>query len=169
MSGLDPFRRRLDVLDERIARLLGERFDVCREVACYKSRHGIAMMQPGRVAEVRARYLARGAEVNLPESFTSELFELLIGATCQMEDELMGTPESERVARPQRPRSRRGARALSERGAVAERRAIAERGGLSERGAASERGTVAERGAVAERGRLVSGIRASGGAGAGAS
>ena len=29
---------------------------------CYKREHEIPMMQPGRVAEVRARYLARGAE-----------------------------------------------------------------------------------------------------------
>jgi chorismate mutase-like protein len=96
MSGLDPFRRRLDELDEQIARLLGERFEVCREVAHYKSEHDIAMMQPDRVAQVRARYLARGAEVDLPADFTAELFELLIAATCRMEDELMGTPEHER-------------------------------------------------------------------------
>ena len=96
-SGLDPFRRRLDELDEQIARLLGERFEVCREVAEYKSEHDIPMMQPERVAEVRARYLARGAEVDLPEDFTAELFDLLIAATCRMEDELMGTPEHERT------------------------------------------------------------------------
>jgi hypothetical protein len=47
------------------------------------------MMQPDRVAEVRARYLARGAEVELPADFTVELFDLLIGATCKLEDELM--------------------------------------------------------------------------------
>jgi 4-amino-4-deoxychorismate mutase len=119
MSGLEPFRRRLDVLDAEIARLLGERFDVCREVAQYKSKHGIAMMQPGRVAEVRARYLERGAEVNLPEYFTSELFELLIASTCQMEDDLMGTPETERVGRPERGRAMH--RGLSERGRLASR------------------------------------------------
>jgi chorismate mutase len=90
-AGLEPFRRRLDELDEQIARLLGERFQTCREIALYKQAHAIAMMQPGRVAQVRARYLARGAEVRLPEDFTQALFELLIGATCKLEDELMGT------------------------------------------------------------------------------
>jgi hypothetical protein len=52
-------------------------------------------MQPGRVAEVRARYLARGRDAELPEDFTEELFQLLIGATCRMEDELMATPVSD--------------------------------------------------------------------------
>lgn len=92
MSDLDSFRRRLDRLDDQIARLLGERFEICREIAQYKGAHEIPMMQPNRVAEVRARYLARAAEVDLPSDFTADLFELLIGATCRMEDELMGTP-----------------------------------------------------------------------------
>jgi chorismate mutase len=93
VSGLEPFRHRLDVIDDELARLLGERFDVCREVALYKSEHEIPMMQPDRVEEVRARYLARGAEVDLPADFTSDLFDLLIAATCRAEDELMAAQE----------------------------------------------------------------------------
>ena len=89
-NGLGGFRERLDPIDEEISRLLGERFEICREVAEYKSEHGIPMMQPERVAEVCERYLARGAAAGLPEDFSSELFELLIGATCRLEDELMG-------------------------------------------------------------------------------
>jgi len=89
MSGMEPFRRRLDELDEQIVRLLGERFDVCREVAEYKSEHDIAMMQPDRVEQVRAGYLARGERAGLPGDFTESLFELLIGATCKLEDELI--------------------------------------------------------------------------------
>jgi chorismate mutase-like protein len=88
-NGLTGFRERLDSIDEEIARLLGERFQICREVAEYKSEHGIPMMQPERVAEVRARYLARGADANLPADFSGDLFELLIAATCKLEDELM--------------------------------------------------------------------------------
>ena len=89
-NGLGQFRERLDPIDEEISRLLGERFEICREVAEYKSEHGIPMMQPERVAEVCARYLARGAAAGLPEDFSAQLFELLIGATCKLEDELMG-------------------------------------------------------------------------------
>jgi chorismate mutase len=91
-NGLEPHRRRLDGLDDEIARLLGERFEVCREIARYKLAHGIPMMQPQRVDAVRERYLARGAEAKLPAEFTGELFELLIAATCREEDELMASP-----------------------------------------------------------------------------
>lgn len=89
VTGLEPFRRRLDELDEQIARAFGERFQICREIALYKREHEIPMMQPGRVEQVRARYLARGEEVNLPADFTGALFELMIGATCKLEDELI--------------------------------------------------------------------------------
>lgn len=100
MSGLEPYRRRLDELDEAIAGAFGERFEVCRQIAHYKREHAIPMMQPDRVQEVRARYMARGAQLELPADFTSALFELMIAATCRMEDELMaaGGTEDERTA-----------------------------------------------------------------------
>ena len=98
MSGLAPYRKRLDELDERIARLFGERFEICREIARYKLAHDIPMMAPQRVAEVRARYLANGAAVNVPADFSAELFQLLIGASCRMEDELMASPALERAS-----------------------------------------------------------------------
>lgn len=88
-TGLEPFRRRLDEIDDQIAKLLGERLDICREVAVYKSEHEIPMMQPERVKIVRQRYLDRGAEAGLPEDFSSDLFDLLIATTCRLEDELM--------------------------------------------------------------------------------
>jgi chorismate mutase len=96
MSGLEPFRHRLDAIDDEIARLLGERFEICREVAVYKSEHEIPMMQPDRVRIVRDRYLARGAEADLPQDFTADLFDLLIAATCRAEDELMDRLEADR-------------------------------------------------------------------------
>jgi chorismate mutase-like protein len=88
-EGLAGFRARLDEIDDAIAKLLGERFDICRAVAHYKSAHDIPMMQPDRVVQVRERYLARGTAVGLPEDFSAELFEVLIGATCRLEDEII--------------------------------------------------------------------------------
>jgi chorismate mutase len=87
--GLAPFRARLDEIDAQLVDLLGERFQICREVAVYKSENEVPMMQPGRVEVVRARYLQHGAEVDLPGNFTAALFDLMIEATCRAEDELM--------------------------------------------------------------------------------
>jgi 4-amino-4-deoxychorismate mutase len=97
-GGLEPYRRRLDEIDEEIAKLFGERLQICREVAAYKSEHGIPMMQPDRVRVVRERYLTRGAEHELPEEFSAALFELLIGTTCRLEDELMDELAKKRSA-----------------------------------------------------------------------
>lgn len=88
-AGLAPFRARLDEIDAQLVDLLGERFQICREVAVHKAENEIEMMQPGRVEIVRARYLQHGAEVDLPADFTAAFFDLLIAATCRAEDELM--------------------------------------------------------------------------------
>jgi 4-amino-4-deoxychorismate mutase len=114
MSGLEPFRQRLDGLDEEITRLLGERFEVCREIALYKRAHDVPMMQPDRVAMVRQRYRERGVVLQLPPDFTAAMFDLLIEATCRMEDELMESlpegmtieslPEDELDEAPANPR-----------------------------------------------------------------
>jgi chorismate mutase len=88
-DGLAPFRARLDQIDAQLVELLGERFQICREVAVHKSENDIDMMQPGRVEIVRARYLQHGAEVDLPADFTASFFDLMIDATCRAEDELM--------------------------------------------------------------------------------
>jgi 4-amino-4-deoxychorismate mutase len=88
-AGLAPFRARLDEIDAQLVDLLGERFQICREVAIHKAENEIDMMQPGRVEIVRARYLQHGAEVDLPGDFTAGFFDLMIDATCRAEDELM--------------------------------------------------------------------------------
>jgi chorismate mutase len=90
---LEPYRQRLDELDEQISHLLGERFAVCREIAEYKRVHEIPMMQPERVAHVRDGYLERGRRAELPPDFSLALFELMIDATCRMEDELIGAAD----------------------------------------------------------------------------
>jgi chorismate mutase len=97
-AGLAPFRARLDEIDAHLVDLLGERFQICREVAVHKSEKGIEMMQPGRVEIVRARYLQHGAEVDLPSDFTAGFFDLMIDATCRAEDELMGRLAGEEAA-----------------------------------------------------------------------
>src|SRR3954453_7675416 len=88
-EGLEPFRRRLDEIDEQIAKLLGERLDICREVAVYKSEHEIPMIKPDRGKIGSQRSPSRGAEAGLPADFFASLFELLIATTCRLEDELM--------------------------------------------------------------------------------
>jgi chorismate mutase-like protein len=97
---LAEYRKRLDELDDAIVRLLGERLDVCREVAVHKRASAIPMMQPERVAEVRAAYLRRGADAGLPDDFTRRFFDLLIATTCRLEDEIIDDAPAAPVRSP---------------------------------------------------------------------
>lgn len=94
MDDLRSFRDRLDDVDAQILRLFGERFDICRAVARYKKSNGVPMMQPGRVDEVRERYLRLGAEHGMPEGFAGALFDVVIDASCRLEDDIIGSHDA---------------------------------------------------------------------------
>ncbi|HEY0516371.1 MAG TPA: chorismate mutase [Solirubrobacteraceae bacterium] len=93
-SGLTPFRERLDAIDGRIMELFARRFDVCRQIAAHKHAHDIPMMQGKRVVQVREHYLRLGAELHVPVAFTVGFFDLLIAATCEMEEDLIAATEA---------------------------------------------------------------------------
>jgi chorismate mutase len=102
MTGLEPFRQRLDDIDEQLITLLGERFKVCRDIAEHKRENEIPMMQPGRVEVVRERYVIDGTLAGMPGGFAERLFDLLITATCRMEDEIMASASNGRDRKTER-------------------------------------------------------------------
>ncbi|OSI33011.1 chorismate mutase [Bradyrhizobium canariense] len=84
-ASLLPFRNLINKLDNQLLEILSQRFSVCAEVARHKNKHGIAMMQPDRVAEVKARCAKIGAERGLRREFTEVLYALIIGEACRLE------------------------------------------------------------------------------------
>ena len=99
MDALALFRQQLNSLDEEIVRLLARRFQVCRAVAHHKHEHGIPMMQPGRVTEVKERCARMASELGMDPEFARRLYGLIIDEACRMEDEIIDEP-SARVAAP---------------------------------------------------------------------
>jgi chorismate mutase-like protein len=87
------FRRELDELDDQILDVLSRRLGICREVALYKAEAGIAMMQAGRVAQVKARAVAKGKTKGLSENFVLSLYEIVITEACRIEDEIIRARE----------------------------------------------------------------------------
>ncbi|MFL6449389.1 MAG: chorismate mutase [Bryobacteraceae bacterium] len=79
------FRRELDEIDERLMALLAQRFSICRQVAVYKAETGTPMMQPGRVAEVKAKARDRAINNGLSEEFARDLYEAIISEACRLE------------------------------------------------------------------------------------
>jgi chorismate mutase len=92
-EALAAFRRDINALDEQIVRLLAGRFDICREVAHYKREHGIPMMQPSRVAEVKERCARMAAEHGMNPDFARHLYGLIIDEACRMEDDIIDGAE----------------------------------------------------------------------------
>jgi chorismate mutase len=86
---LNTLRADIDAIDNEIVAFVARRLDVCRKVALVKSQVGTPMMQPGRVKEVKERCAEIGRERGLRPEFVSQLYDLIIGETCAMEDRLM--------------------------------------------------------------------------------
>ena len=83
---LETLRADLDRIDAELLAALGARVAVCRSIARYKREHGVPMMQPHRIGVVQQR-AARFAEANgLDLTFMKQLYDLIIGETCRIED-----------------------------------------------------------------------------------
>lgn len=92
MEKLLAFRGELNAVDAEIVRLLGRRYAICRAVAVFKREHGIPMMQPGRVAEVKERCAQLAREHGIDPDFARQLYGLIIDEACRMEDEIIDDP-----------------------------------------------------------------------------
>ena len=76
-------------MDEQIIELLGKRFGVCGDVARYKARHNLPMMQPARVEAVKERCAALARDHGVDGDFARRLYSLIIGEACWLEDQIM--------------------------------------------------------------------------------
>ncbi|MEU1390634.1 MULTISPECIES: chorismate mutase [unclassified Nonomuraea] len=92
MDELTRLRERIDVLDEEIATRLAQRFEVVRRVGELKRAESIPMMQTDRVTHVHEHYRRRGAEQGTPPDFTQSFVDLLLQATCGLEDTIIDAP-----------------------------------------------------------------------------
>jgi chorismate mutase-like protein len=95
MNKLNKFRSRVNTLDENLLDLLGERLDICREVARYKRAEKIPMMQSARVQEVKERCAQLGIKRRLDPGFVKQLYTLIIEESCRIEDEIIDAPEDQ--------------------------------------------------------------------------
>lgn len=86
---LPTYRKRIDKLDKQLLALVGARFDIMREVADIKHKHGIAGFLPDRVNEVRDNAMALGKKYGIPPHFVQAMYTLMIYESCALEDVIM--------------------------------------------------------------------------------
>ena len=85
-DALETLRAELDRIDAQFLAALGARVDVCRSIALYKREHGVPMMQPFRIGVVQQRAARFAAANGLDLTFMKQLYDLIIGETCRIED-----------------------------------------------------------------------------------
>lgn len=86
---LNTLRADIDAIDSEIVTFVARRMDICRKVARLKGEAGTPMMQPGRIQEVKGRCAEIGRERGLRAEFVCQLYDLIIGEACAVEDRLM--------------------------------------------------------------------------------
>ena len=87
MEILKPYRAKIDVLDDQIIDLLGQRLAIIQEVAALKAENDIDPVLPSRVDEVRERCVERGVQKGYDADFIRDLYTRLIAYSCQVEEE----------------------------------------------------------------------------------
>ena len=66
-EGIDALRARIDVLDESLLRLLGDRMEVSRSIGRYKKDHNVAILQAGRWEQLLSDMVAGAAALGISE------------------------------------------------------------------------------------------------------
>ncbi|MCB1555790.1 MAG: chorismate mutase [Alphaproteobacteria bacterium] len=89
MDSLNPYRERIDALDDQIIALLAARYDVIREVGHFKAARGISPILPDRVVAVRERAVQTGAERGLDPDFVRRLYTLMIDHAHDIEKSII--------------------------------------------------------------------------------
>ncbi|HTJ62566.1 MAG TPA: chorismate mutase [Alphaproteobacteria bacterium] len=91
---MTPYRQRIDALDAEIVALLGKRFDVIREVAIFKTKHGIHPIQPARIEEVVQRARAQAQKAGVDADLIEKLYRVIIQKACDEEEEYARAQEA---------------------------------------------------------------------------
>lgn len=87
---LKPFRIEIDRLDKQIVKLIGERFEVVKQVGETKAQYNLSPVQPKRMDEVLNRVSKLAEEHNLDPAFVRGLYEAMIDHAHSLEFDITG-------------------------------------------------------------------------------
>lgn len=95
---LKKHRRKIDKIDAQLLKLLGNRFDIVRDVAQVKIKHDIPAFLGGRVNEVRNNAVKLGILYGVDPDFVRTLYTMLIFQSCAEEEVLKHAALSQKTA-----------------------------------------------------------------------
>ena len=89
---IERLRARIDVLDENLLSLLGERLGVSRQIGRYKKEHNITILQSGRWETHLHTVREKGRQLGLPDSFLRDVFNAIHEASIRAQNEIIDKP-----------------------------------------------------------------------------
>ncbi|MEM1245870.1 MAG: chorismate mutase [Acidobacteriota bacterium] len=92
---LKEFRARIDVLDERLIRLLAERFEITKSVGEHKAEVGLPAADKAREAEQIARLQGLAREVGMDPIFFEKVFRLIVDEVIRHHERLAEREDAE--------------------------------------------------------------------------
>lgn len=88
-ESLARFRERIDVIDDDLVRLLGERMEISREIGRYKKANNIAIIQTTRWEEVMEAAARAASACNLDEEFLKRIFNAIHEASAAEQNKII--------------------------------------------------------------------------------
>ena len=86
---LHPLREQIDVLDNEIIRLLGQRVQIVRKVADAKHQHNLSVVRPKRMKIVLDRVEQLAIKNEIKPSVVSDIYNTLIAYAHELEQEII--------------------------------------------------------------------------------
>lgn len=86
---LDLLRSRIDALDRELLEVLSSRMEIVREIGKYKKENNVTALQMNRWSQLMDNRVKMGTDMNLNETFTKILFQLIHEDSVRMQTEIM--------------------------------------------------------------------------------
>ena len=88
--GLSEHRKEIEVIDERIIRLIDQRNQMAKNIFEAKKREGLGISDPEQERLVLGRAMDLATELNLDAGAIKDIFNILIRMSLQKQHEFLG-------------------------------------------------------------------------------
>ena len=92
-EGIDALRARIDVLDESLLRLLGDRMEVSRRIGRYKKDHNVAILQAGRWEQLLSDMVAGAAALGISEEAIRGIMTAIHEESVRIQNQVLAQNE----------------------------------------------------------------------------
>lgn len=88
-ESLSALRKQIDELDNELMNLLTKRMRVSREIATYKQKHNMAVVQAGRYSEILEKRGAQGVLCGMDATFVKKIYEAIHEESVRQQMEII--------------------------------------------------------------------------------